>query len=86
MKTQSKFDAGRVSAISDGVFAIAMTLLVLDLKLPDLDPGLSADVFAASVRQQAPRFASWLLSFAILTRLWIIQHAKVTPGPGDLSV
>jgi len=80
MKRQSEFDAGRVSAISDGIFAIAMTLLVLDLKLPDLEPGISNRAFADSVLQQAPRFASWLLSFAILVRLWIVQHALLARG------
>jgi uncharacterized membrane protein len=80
MKRQSEFDAGRVSAISDGIFAIAMTLLVLDLKLPDLEPGISNRAFSDSVLQQAPRFASWLLSFAILVRLWIVQHALLARG------
>ena len=80
MKRQSQFDAGRVSALSDGVFAIAMTLLVLDLKLPDLETGMSREEFAAVVLQQAPRFASWLLSFAILARLWIMQHALLAVG------
>ena len=80
MRKQSQFDAGRVSAISDGIFAIAMTLLVLDLKLPDLEPGISSRAFAAAVVQQAPRFLSWLLSFAILARLWIIQHALLARG------
>jgi uncharacterized membrane protein len=77
---QSTFDAGRVSALSDGVFAIAMTLLVLALKLPDLGPGLGRDAFAAALLEQAPRFASWLLSFAILCRLWISQHALLAEG------
>jgi uncharacterized membrane protein len=77
---QSTFDAGRVSALSDGVFAIAMTLLVLDMKLPDLGPGLGGDAFAAALLEQGPRFASWLLSFAILCRLWITQHALLTEG------
>jgi len=44
---QATFDAGRVSALSDGKFAIAMTLLVLELKLPDLAPGLGALVWVA---------------------------------------
>jgi len=46
---QSQFDSGRVSAISDGVFAIAMTLLVLDLKLPDLGAGVGREAFAAAI-------------------------------------
>lgn len=77
---QSTFDVGRVSALSDGVFAIAMTLLVLALKLPDLGPGLGRDAFAAALLEQAPRFASWLLSLAILCRLWITQHALLAEG------
>jgi uncharacterized membrane protein len=80
MKKQSQFDAGRISAISDGVFAIAMTLLVLDLKLPDLETGMSRQEFAAALLRQAPRFVSWFLSFAILARLWIIQHALLAEG------
>ena len=57
---QSTFDAARVSALSDGVFAIAMTLLVLELKLPDLRSGLEGGAFAAALLEQGPRFASWL--------------------------
>jgi uncharacterized membrane protein len=77
---QSAFETGRINALSDGVFAIAMTLLVLDLKLPDLGPGLTRDEFSAALLEQGPRLASWLLSFAILCRLWITQHALLTGG------
>lgn len=77
---QATFDAGRVSALSDGVFAIAMTLLVLDLKLPELGPASGHETFIAALQEQAPRFYSWLLSFAILCRLWIIQHAFLAQG------
>ena len=77
---QRTFDAGRISALGDGVFAIAMTLLVLDLKLPDLGAGLSREAFSAALAEQAPRFVSWLLSFAILCRLWITHHALLAEG------
>ena len=77
---QATFDAGRVSALSDGVFAIAMTLLVLDLKLPELGPVSGHDAFIVALQEQAPKFYSWLLSFAILCRLWIIQHAFLAQG------
>jgi uncharacterized membrane protein len=77
---QSDFSAARLNSLSDGVFAIAMTLLVLDLKLPPL--GLSADgrVFTAALVEQIPGFISWILSFAILCRLWITHHALLSTG------
>ena len=75
---QSTFDAGRVGALTDGIFAIAMTLLVLDLKLPGLMPSLDGDAFAAALLEQWPKFFCWLVSFSILCRLWITQHALLT--------
>lgn len=77
---QTAFDAGRIGALSDGVFAIAMTLLVLDLKLPDLGQGLDREAFADVLMEQGPRFMSWLISFAVLCRLWISHHALLTEG------
>ena len=65
----------RLGAISDGVFAIAMTLLVLDLKLPEMKESISSQEFSQAIREQAPHFLSWIISFAILCRLWITQHA-----------
>ena len=70
----SEFSVGRIRSLSDGVFAIAMTLLVLDLKLPPLGPSADQGVVTGALVQQIPRFISWILSFAILCRLWIVQH------------
>jgi uncharacterized membrane protein len=77
---QRTFDAGRAGALSDGVFAIAMTLLVLDLKLPEFESESGSTAFAHGLLAQGPRFMSWFLSFAILCRLWIIQHAALVGG------
>jgi len=74
------FDPGRISALSDGVFAIAMTLLVLDLEVPDLVADNDSVQFAAGLIEQAPNILSWLLSFAILCRLWILQHDLLAEG------
>jgi uncharacterized membrane protein len=57
-----------------------MTLLVLDLKLPPLGPSADRGVFAAALVEQIPRFISWILSFAILCRLWITHHALMRTG------
>ena len=74
------FDPGRISALSDGVFAIAMTLLVLDLQLPDVGTVSEPSSFAAGIADQLPRFMSWLLSFAILCRLWTVHHDLLAEG------
>lgn len=73
-KKQQWFNVGRIGAISDGVFAIAMTLLVLELKLPELEEPVSHEVFKVALLEQAPHMFSWLISFAMLCRLWIAQH------------
>lgn len=78
--TYRLFKEERIGGISDGVFAIAMTLLVLDLKLPELGEVVSIQVFRRAVLAQAPHFISWIISFSILCRLWITQHALLDNG------
>src|SRR5471030_250641 len=62
----------RVEGFSDGVLAVALTLLVLELKLP---PGLGneAEIWTAVVHL-APSFAAWLVSFAFVMTIWINHH------------
>ncbi len=74
------FDPGRISALSDGVFAIAMTLLVLNLQAPDMARALDPSTFTRVLAGQFPEFVSWLLSFAILCRLWIVHHDLLVDG------
>lgn len=64
-------DTHRLAALQDGVYAIAMTLLVLELRLPQLahDPG-NAQLWAALV-EIWPKFLTWLLSFWVLAVFWI---------------
>lgn len=62
-------DTGRVEAFSDGVYAIAITLLVLDLKVPPA----SADL-AAFLRSQWPTYAAFLTSFLVLGIMWLNHH------------
>ena len=77
---QQWFKVGRLGAISDGVFAIAMTLLVLELKFPEMEESISSQEFSQAIREQAPTFVAWIISFAILCRLWITQHALLEYG------
>ena len=77
---QKWFNVGRLGGISDGVFAIAMTLLVLDIKLPRLNDPVSSQAFGEVLVAQLPQFIAWLISFTILCRLWITQHAFLEQG------
>jgi uncharacterized membrane protein len=62
-------DLGRLISLTDGVFAVAMTLLVLDLKLPSQ----SGDLVRALVRM-LPGFLIYLIVFASIAGYWIIHH------------
>jgi uncharacterized membrane protein len=59
----------RIVAFSDGVFAIAITLLVLALEVPES----AADVGSAVLDQRGDFFA-YALSFAVLGKLWLAHH------------
>ena len=60
---------GRITAFSDGVFSIAITLLVLNLHVPTV-PGKLLD----QLRTQWPSLLSYLLSFVIVGIYWVAHH------------
>lgn len=71
--TQSDLsDTSRIEAFSDGVFAIAITLLVLELHIPELEP--DERLWPALVREW-PQFAAYLTSFAVLGIMWVNHHS-----------
>ncbi len=64
----------RLEAFSDGVFAIAITLLVLDIHVPD--PADTADL-AAALGSQWPSYVAYAVSFLTIGIIWINHHAMV---------
>jgi uncharacterized membrane protein len=67
----------RIEALADGIFAIAMTLLVLDLKTPAPGPGDTADDLPRKLVEMWPRFLTYVVSFLILGVLWVGHHAQL---------
>jgi len=65
---------GRLLALSDGVFAIAMTLLALDLRLPDVGDKAGPDEVAAAVGEVVPHVLTFLLSFYVVAACWRAHH------------
>jgi len=64
----------RLEAFSDGVFAIIVTLLVLELKVPTLADHHSAAELGHQLRELLPKFLSWLISFIIVCKFWLNHH------------
>ena len=64
-------EAGRVLAFSDAIFAIAITLLTLQL---EVRPGLHGSAFTRELRDLLPSLGAYALSFIILGQLWLIHH------------
>lgn len=60
----------RLQALCDGVFAIALTLLVLELPIPEESHRLAHDLLAAW-----PSYAAYLVSFVTLGIVWVNHHA-----------
>jgi uncharacterized membrane protein len=62
-------DNSRIIGLSDGIFAFALTLLVINLKLPDAGVVSRVGVTRA-VLAQSPTFLIWLLSFGLISLYW----------------
>ena len=74
MSEPAEKETGRVEAFSDGVFAIAITLLVLEIKVPHFAGGATnAQVFRALL-DLWPSYVAFLLSFVAILIMWINHH------------
>ena len=73
-------DLGRFGAFSDGVLAIAITLLVLNFRLPDVD----GSKLPSALLHLWPDLLSYALSFAVVGRFWIVHH-RIFSGLGAVD-
>jgi len=64
----------RVETFSDGIFAIIVTLLILEIKVPHLEHASSARELASSIAGLMPKFVSWVISFVTLCIVWVNHH------------
>lgn len=68
--------AARIEALSDGVFAIGMTLLIFQLKVPELPRGVSAAELMRGIFALWPQAACFALSFITAGSLWIAHRGQ----------
>jgi uncharacterized membrane protein len=67
----------RIAALSDGVFAIAMTLIVLEIHVPDPGPIHSEQDLWSAFLGLGPRLVTYLLSFLTLGIFWNGQQTQL---------
>ena len=67
------FGRGRVEAFSDGVIAIIVTIMVLELHLPE--GALEGDLWTQLVLPLAPKLVGYALSFLVVAIMWVNHHA-----------
>jgi TMEM175 potassium channel family protein len=67
----------RLAALSDGIFAVAMTLLVLDLKVPASEAVHSERDLGHVLLALAPRLLVYLMSFLTLGIFWVGQQTQL---------
>ncbi len=65
-----RWETGRIEAFSDGVLAIAITLLVLDLNVPEAD----FDHLWRGIADQWPSYLAYATSFITIGGIWLVHH------------
>jgi uncharacterized membrane protein len=76
MTDSRPFEIGknRIEALSDGIFAIVMTLLILELHVPNLPTAAANVEVTAALIALWPKFVSYLVAFVSLGVFWIAHH------------
>jgi len=64
----------RLEMLSDGVIAIAITLLILEIRMPHLEDGRSAAEALRAILGLWPRFAGYFMSFFFIAVFWVNHH------------
>jgi len=62
----------RLEAFSDGVFAIAITILILNIRLPETD----ASHLQQALKDLAPHFVAYAMSFIVIGLYWVAHHTS----------
>lgn len=70
-REENEVEFSRIVAFSDGVFAIAITLLVLSLEVPTEAHG---QALTEAIWDQRDSLFAYALSFAVIGRFWVVHH------------
>lgn len=68
------FQVERLAFFSDAVFAIAITLLVIEIKVPEIKGPITDHNFLVALSNQIPQISGFILSFFIIGLYWTVHH------------
>jgi len=74
-ETRGEKETGRLEAFSDGVFAVAITLLIFSLQVPVLDKPYTAHQLVDKLLNLWPSYLAFFISFATILIMWISHHS-----------
>ena len=83
-REENEVEFSRIVAFSDGVFSIAITLLVLSLTIKS---GIPSDKLGHALLEKHEALLAYAISFAVIGRLWVVHHgffSEVTAFDGRL--
>lgn len=86
-RMEFKLPKARLEALVDGIFAIAMTILVLEVKVPTLQNHRSPEELLTAFGRDWPTIVAYFISFAMLSIYWVWHHriaAKIKELDGPL--
>lgn len=70
---KKEFQLERIILFSDAVFAIAITLLVLEIKVPEIEGQTDIDLLN-TLLHLTPKFIGFFISFFVIGQYWIVHH------------
>lgn len=76
----------RIETLADGIFAIAMTLLVLGISVPNLPSSTDPQVFNAYIFSIIPEIFVYILSFILLAVFWLNHHVFIVIKKSDITL
>jgi uncharacterized membrane protein len=85
---KKEFQLERMILFSDAVFAIAITLLVIEIKVPELHEDATEKALLKEIGHLVPKFLGFIISFMIIGAYWTIHHrlfGYVTKLTGKLT-
>lgn len=71
---RKEFQLDRLILFTDAVFAIAITLLIIEIKVPELHGNISEAAFWNAFGNLMPKFSGFLISFFMIALYWYVHH------------